>query len=400
MVIEGFLGVRRTINLAGPLTRLGGMPLSKPVLDAMLEAGRSNYRIEDVQAAAGEFLASTCRAEAGYVTSGAAAGLTLSAAACIAGLDVAAMDRLPDTTGLRNEIIVQRGHLTAYTHALRIAGARLVEAGYDGYPGQGIIWGWQVEAAIGERTAALFYSVGSAPGTIGLRELVEIGRKHDLPVIVDAAAALPPRENLRRFVEQGAALVTFSGGKAIGGPQASGILVGRRDLIESVALQHQDMDVYPDTWTLRTRYLTDARLPGPPHHGLGRPMKVGKEEIAGLIAAVRQFIADDPVEERERQLNRLRRIRAEVEERSGARVESLDESSAPRAYPTLLIYPDIEGDGDPIPGLINRLVDGDPSVSVSQNFRDRGAIGIVASTLADDDVDDAARRIVEELTRC
>src|SRR5205814_4393848 len=117
-------------------------------------------------------------------------------------------------------------------------------------------------------------------------ELVGVAHRHDLPVIVDAAAALPPAENLRAFIADGADLVVFSGGKAIGGPQVSGILVGRAELFDSVALQHQDMDVFPATWTWRERYLASGQLPGPPHHGLGRPMKVGKEEIVGRVVAV------------------------------------------------------------------------------------------------------------------
>jgi D-glucosaminate-6-phosphate ammonia-lyase len=307
------------------------------------------------------------------------------------------MDRLPDTEGVWNEIVVQRGHVTAYSHALRLAGAKLVEAGYDGYPGQGITWRWQIEAAISDRTAALFYSIGSARGILSLPELSEIGRAHELPVIVDAAAALPPRQNLRRLIEDGADLVVFSGGKAIGGPQASGILVGRQELIESVALQHQDMDVYPDTWTWRERYLTDGTLPGPPHHGIGRPMKVGKEEIAGLVAALREFLAQDVDAERARQVERLRRIAEVVEAKADARVEMLDESSAPRAYPTLVIYPIDGGIPETLASIINRLVEGEPSVSVSQNFRDIGAIGVIASTLQDGDVDSAAERIADEL---
>ena len=249
MGVYDLLGVRPVINAAGPLTRLSGAPLHPEVAAAMAEAAQACARIEDLQEAAGRELAAATGAEAGYVTAGAAAGLALAAAACLAGLDVAAMDRLPDATGLRDEIVIQRPHLTAYTHALRLAGARLVEVGYLGFPGQGITWPWQVEAAITARTAALAYSAGRAPGAVPLEEVVAIAHRHGLPVIVDAAGALPPAENLRRFVAAGADLVAYSGGKAIGGPQASGLLVGRAELIESVALQHQDMDVYPATWT-------------------------------------------------------------------------------------------------------------------------------------------------------
>jgi D-glucosaminate-6-phosphate ammonia-lyase len=282
------------INAAGPLTRLGGGPLSAEVQAAMCEAARTTLPIEELQAAAGAYIAEVTGAEAGYVTSGSAAGVTLAAAACLAGLDPARMDRLPDTDGMPNEIVLQRAHQVAYNHALRSAGARLVEVGYIGYPGVGATYPWQIEAAITDRTVALAYQLVDAPNSVGLEDCVAIAHAHELSVIVDAAAALPPVDNLRRFIAAGADLVSFSGGKAIGGPQASGILCGRRDLIQSVALQQQDLDVQPDMWRLRGH--TEAL----PHHGIGRSMKVGKEEIVGLIAALRIYVARDHAADRAR----------------------------------------------------------------------------------------------------
>src|SRR6185437_6671409 len=135
-------------------------------------------------------------------------------------------------------------------------------------------------------------SNGIAAGSVPLEGVVEIAHRHGLPVIVDAAGGVPPVENLRRFVAAGADLVAFSGGKAIGGPQASGILVGRADLIASVALQHQDMDVYPATWN-RRGLIADQSVAGIPHQGFGRSMKVGREEIVGLVTALRIFAAGD-----------------------------------------------------------------------------------------------------------
>ena len=376
------LGVRPILNVAGPLTRLSGARLDPAVTAAMAEAASQSVRMEDLQEAAGRYLAEVTGAASGYVTAGAAAGLALAAAACIAGLDVAAMDRLPDTDGLRDEIVVQRAHLTAYTHALRLAGARLVEVGYLGFPGQGTTWPWQIEAAIGPRTAALAFSVGAAPGVVPLEEVVAIARRHGLPVIVDAAAALPPPENLRRFIAAGADLVAFSGGKAIGGPQASGILVGRADLIESVALQHQDMDIDPRTWTWRERYLASGRLAGPPHHGLGRPMKVGKEEIVGLVVALRRFLARDHTAERRAQEGQLALIVAAVAGVPGVEACLLDPASAPRAYPTAVVRLDEAVLGRTAATVVNELLEGDPPVAVSQNFLHEGALGLIASVLA------------------
>jgi L-seryl-tRNA(Ser) seleniumtransferase len=391
------LGVRPVINAAGPLTRLSGMPLEPEVAAAMAEAAQACVRIEDVQEAAGRYLAEVTGAEAGYVTTGAAAGLALGAAACIAGLDPSAMDRLPDTTGLRNEIVVQRAHLTAYTHALRLSGARLVEVGYLGYPGQGITWPWQIEAGIGPRTAALAFSNGIAAGSVPLEAVVEIAHRHGLPVIMDAAGGVPPIENLRRFIAAGADLVAFSGGKAIGGPQASGILVGRADLIASVSLQHQDMDVYPATWTWRDRYLASGQLPGPPHHGLGRPMKVGKEEIVGLVVALKRFLARDHAAARRAQEAQLASVIDALAGLPGVRASLLDESQSPRPYPTAVLLIDEAVVGRSVEALVNELIDGDPRVAVSQNLLQNKALALYATALRPGEEEVLARKLWEVL---
>lgn len=398
MGVYGSLGVRTIINAAGPLTRLSGNPLHPEVIAAMAEAAEQCVLIEDLQDAAGQFLAEASGAEAGYVTSGAAAGLALGAAACIAGLDPAKMDRLPDTSGLANEIVIQRPHLTAYSHALRLSGARLVEVGYLGYPGQGIVWPWQVEAAITERTVALAYSVSNAPGAVSLESLVGIARKHRLPVIVDAAASLPPVENLRRFIAAGADLVAYSGGKAIGGPQASGILVGRAELIDSVALQHQDMDVTPETWSWRHRYLSTERLPGPPHHGLGRPMKVGKEEIVGLVAALRRFLAADHSAIREQHRRQLQTVLDAIADLPGVHGSFVSERKSPRPYVTATVELDEQVLGRTVESVINDLIQGDPPIAVSQNFLHDRALGLIAMSLRDGEEAMIAARLRDVIT--
>jgi L-seryl-tRNA(Ser) seleniumtransferase len=212
--------------------------------------------------------------------------MTLSAAACIAHKDPAVIDALPDTNGLPAEIIVQRGHRNAYDRAFRTAGARIVEVGLPLIEGVGLTYEWQIEAALTERTVAIAQLALADADGVPLRRVCEIAAAHDIPVIVDAAAELPPSANLRRFVDEGAALVAFSGGKAIRGPQGSGILAGRRDLIASVRLQTLDMDVDVDAWTAREGA-------EPPHHGLGRSMKVGKEQIVGAAVALREFAGRD-----------------------------------------------------------------------------------------------------------
>ena len=302
------LGVRRVVNAAGTLTRLGGPPMRPEAVEAMREASRWSVSIEELQDRAGGYLAEVTGAEAGYVTCGAAAGLQLAAAACLAGLDIHRMERLPDSSGMPNRIIVQRCQRNAYDHALRAAGAILVEVGQLGNPEARPTAPWEIEAAIHPETAAVLWVDMQAPGAVSLEDTVTAAHRHRLPVIVDAAASLPPRENLKRFVAAGADLVAFSGGKALGGPQASGILVGRRDLIDSVALQHQDMDVWPETWMHRRRFLESGRLPGPPLQGIGRPLKVGKEEIAGLVAALRAYLKQDPAAWRREQAGKIQTL--------------------------------------------------------------------------------------------
>jgi L-seryl-tRNA(Ser) seleniumtransferase len=203
------LGVRIVINASGTLTRLGGSRMAPEVLAAMAEAAASFVAIDELQERAGETLAELTGAQAGYVVTGASAGLALGTAACVAGLDVAKMDRLPDTSGMKDEVVVQRGHRNAYDHALRTAGIRFVEVGYLGYPGAGGTQPWQLEAAITERTAAVACPDLETPGTLPLPEVVAIAHARGVPVIVDAAASLPPRANLRRFIAEGADLVTF-----------------------------------------------------------------------------------------------------------------------------------------------------------------------------------------------
>jgi D-glucosaminate-6-phosphate ammonia-lyase len=378
------LGVKRVINAAGPLTRLGGNHVAPEVLDAMVEAAASHVVMDELQQRAGTVIAELTGAEAGYVVSGAAAGLTLAAAACVAGLDPAAMDQLPDTTGLRNEVVVQRGHRNAYDHALRAAGIAFVEAGYLGYPGAGGTYPWQLEVAITERTAAIACPIFDTPGTLSLPEVAEIARRHRLPVIVDASASLPPRTNLRRFIAEGADLVVYSGGKAIGGPQASGILAGRADLITSAALQHLDMDVRMPTW-VRRQLVEQGTLRGIPHQGLGRAMKAGREEIAGLVVALRRYAAGDDAADLRRWQGMLSRIAEPLADIAGLQVHVRTGPRQP--VPMLAITIDADIVGFTAYDAVNRLLAGDPAVAVAETDAERGTIVVNPMVLTDDEAE-------------
>jgi L-seryl-tRNA(Ser) seleniumtransferase len=383
-------GVPTVINATGTLTRVGGSLMEPEVLDAMRAAAEHFVRMEDLQEAAGRLIAEVTGAESGYVTSGASAGLTLATAACVAGLDVAKMDRLPDTTGMRDEVVVQKAHRNAYDHAVRLAGVRFVEVGTLGFPGGGGTWPWQVEAAITDRTAAVLWPILDAAGVVPLADVCRIAHARRVAVIVDAAAALPPAENLRCFVAEGADVVVFSGGKAIHGPQASGILAGRRAIVESVALQQQDMDVFAETWTLRKRYLESGILAGPPHQGIGRGFKVGKEEVVGLMVALQRYVARDHAADQARWRTMMDRAAAAFEDLPHVRVERMYPPAATVAQVQLQL--DEAKLGLRALDAVNQLAEGSPGVLVRQGQAHRGILGINPMCLSEEHLDVLIKR--------
>ncbi|WP_440772565.1 aminotransferase class V-fold PLP-dependent enzyme [Natronorubrum sp. DTA28] len=289
------IGVPTVINATGTKTRIGGSRIRPEAAEAMREAAAGFARISDLQTRASELIQDVTGAEAGYVCSGASACLTLSAAATIAGTDLDAMAHLPETNGLADEIVIPRTHRTGYDHAYRVAGATIVDVGTnDAHLGTGAVntEPWEIERAITDETAAVGY-VQKSYTTPPLEDVVDVAHEHDVPVIVDAAAEVPPVDNFERFVDAGADLVAFSGGKAIRGPQTTGILAGRADLVRSVAAQHLDMHAAEAVWTPPAELIDVDELGGVPRQGIGRGMKVGKEELVGVITALESFLEED-----------------------------------------------------------------------------------------------------------
>lgn len=266
MDIYDKLGVRKIINGSATLTMFGGSLMPAEVSEAMADAARHFVNIDELQEKAGQQIAEWTHNEAAYVSSGAAAGLVLSTAACITGLDPEKRACLPYTDGLKNEIIVHRRGRVGYDFAIRQAGGKLVEIGTD----EGATAA-QLETAINERTAGIFVFHKNLlmDGQVPLEEQITIAKQHGIPLVVDAAAQLPPVENLWRFTQLGADLVLFSGGKGLCGPQSSGLILGRRELIEACAFN------------------------ACPRPFIGRAMKAGKEEIVGLLTAVRWYLSLD-----------------------------------------------------------------------------------------------------------
>jgi len=391
------LGVRRRINAAGTLTRLGGALMAPEVIEAMAAAAAWSVDIGELQAAASRTIARITGAQAGLVTTGAAAALTLAAAASMTRWDIGRMAALPHAEGFPNEILLPRTHRTGYAHALQAAGARLVDLGHnDRGTGAGVrgIEPWEIEAAITRNTVAFAFSAN--PSNIeDLPTVVSVCGARGLPVIVDAAAQLPPKANLRCYIELGADLVAFSGGKAIGGPQASGILAGRRDLIGAALVQQLDMDVAPETWTPPDLVDRDA-LRGVPHHGLGRGFKAGKEEIIGLLVALERFAAaDDEAVNRQREV-RLTRVIALLGALSGVSARVLTARETGRVpVVQLTIDPSIVGAS--AIELSARLQRGDPPVHLSERFASQNVLIVDPQALQPEDdevVADAIRRAV------
>ena len=381
------LGVRRLINGRSFSTKAGGCALPREVLEAMREAGECCVRMDELQAAASEVIARATGSEAGIVTSGAAAALTLGAAACLARLDVNRMNQLPDTTGMANEFITHRAHRNDYDHAVRAAGARFVEVGFGYYT-----FAYEVESAITERTAALYYEAGTRQGVLPLDEYAGIAHRHGLPVLVDAAPELPPAFNLQSFVKAGADLVAFSGGKHLQGPQATGILCGRRDLILSAALQHQDMDVFPETWPLRS-LIEQGTIIGPPHHGIGRGFKVGKEEIAGLVTALELYQNRDFMAERTRWNSDMQCIVAGVGHIPGVTARVQYPQPNGREVPGAVIAIDAAVAGRDAHAVINALQAGEPPICVFEKFGVAGEIIVFPEALRPGEAAKIAARI-------
>ncbi len=390
MSIYASLGVRTVVNARGNATLAGGTLMHAEVVEAMAQAARSFVRIGDLQEAASRQIAELTGAEAGYVTTGAAAALTLGAAAMLARLDPDRMDRLPDTGEGLSEIVVHRAHRNPYDHLVRAAGARLVEFGDDdGTTGEAMT------GTIGPATAGAFFHGQAEAAGLPLADVVGIAHAHGLPVLVDASMSLPPRSNLRRYIDAGVDLVAFSGGKTIGGPQASGFLAGRRELLLSVGLQQQDMDVLPVTWARRS-LLESGALARPPTHGIGRSMKTGKEEIVGLLVALRHYAARDESEERRRWealTSRLAELLSGVPGLS-AWTEPAQADGRPVPMTGLRVDPDVYG--RTAVELVTAFEAQDPIIMLADHEAEAGILRLDPENLDED----AVAAIVEAFERC
>jgi D-glucosaminate-6-phosphate ammonia-lyase len=348
------LGLRRVINADARLTRLGGSLMPEVVLEAMRAAAGSYVDIVELQARVGARLAQLTRNEAAYVCAGAAAGLTLATLAAMNGGELQTIARQLAGEAPRDEVIIHTAQRIPYDAALVLAGARLVAVGNALQTFE-----WELEAAFTPRTAAVLYVAGAhlQRGALPLEATVRLAHARGVPVIVDAAAQLPPPENLWRFTaEQGADLAIFSGGKDLRGPQASGLVVGRARWVDAVAAN------------------------GSPNQRLGRPMKVGKEEMAGLLAAVAHYLEQD----HPARVARYEQLVADWGEAldgiPGVRPRREFPNEAGQPTPRLYIAIDPATVGFDGLAARQRLWEGDPRIAVAA---DAGGISIAPDTLDD-----------------
>jgi uncharacterized pyridoxal phosphate-dependent enzyme len=336
--VYGELGVKKLINAWGPMTIVGGSRMRREVLAAIAAAGEAFVDLPELQRKAGQRIAELIGVEGCYIAGGCAAGLAIATAACVAGTDPAKIARLPDTTGMKNEVVMQRSHRNTYDHAIRQVGVELVEIGLARQTSA-----WELEAAINERTAAVVhvYARWTFDRGLQLPEVVRIAHGHGVPVLVDAAAEVPPLKNLRGLSETGADIVVFSGGKGIMGPQNTGLVLCRPELVEACAAN------------------------GAPFHSLGRSMKVSKEEMVGIVKAVELYLAQDHDAVYRRWEEQVAHVVRAVADAPGVRAVR-DEASYSEGIPVAKLVVDERAAGKSAEALAAELLDGEPGIKVGQ----------------------------------
>ncbi len=328
------LGVRPLINACATMTKFGGSLMPPEVLAAMNEAAKAFVDLQQLQSRVGERIAELTRNEAAYVTSGAAAGIMLASAAAVLYKQPDALKHFPKIAAFKDEAILFRSQRNPYDYAIHQTGIKLIEIESDPTA---------LRAAISERSACVFWfarGVDSADD-ISLEETIAIAAERDIPVIVDAAAQLPPVENLWRFTEMGAALALFSGGKDLRGPQSSGLMLGRRDLIDSI------------------------RPISNPNHGLGRPLKVGKEEMMGALAAVERYVKLDHAARERYCEETVQLFCAALDPLPGVRAERAYPNEAGQPLPRCRVTIDAAVIGKSANDIVQAFFDHDPAIAVA-----------------------------------
>jgi uncharacterized pyridoxal phosphate-dependent enzyme len=357
------LGVRPFINAAGTYTAMTASLMAPEVMDAINYASKHYVMLDELHDKVGERLASLVHSEAAMVTSGAASALTLGTAGVLTGTDHHKVADLPDLTSMKSEVIIQKAHRFGYEHAVRNCGVRLVEVETPE----------DVDRAVNEKTAMmLFYNNNNSVGQIRDEQFAALGKKHRVPTMNDAAADVPPVENLWKYTRMGFDLVAFSGGKGLRGPQSAGLLLGRKDLIAA------------------------ARLNASPNgNALGRGMKVNKEEMVGMLAAIERYLALDHAQEQREFEKRAETIRSSAASVRGVKADVFVPEVANHV-------PHVRISWDPalVPlkadAVVKALRDGEPSIGTRAE-NDTIVVGVWMMRTGEDKI--VAKRLRQELEK-
>jgi len=358
------LGVKSFINAIGPYSSLGGAVMWPEVIDAMDYAIRNKIRMSDLQDAVGRRIAALLGANAAMVTSGATGAIILGTAACMTGGNRERQERIPDTTGMPNEVLILKSQRYLYDRSIRAPGAVLVEVETEA----------DIRAAVNERTAMMFY-LQNRPSNLALtvEVYIRLAKEFSVPIFCDAATTVPPVSNIRRTVEMGFDLVCYSGGKGLRGPYSAGLLLGREDLVRH------------------------ARANGAPNHrAYGRSMKVAPEEYLGMMVAVEKSLQFDEATDFERQLELIEQMEASLSSLEGVITEIRTPGVEAREP-----YVEVRWDSSRYPIAVadvkQALRDGKPSVEVRALFLSDGQLHLTATMLKPGEAEIVTRRVREIL---
>lgn len=356
------LGVKPVINGVGVVTVLGGSIMPPEVIRAMEEASRYFIPLPELEKKVGARIAELVQAPAAMVTCGAASAIAVGTAACLSQGDPAKLRSLPGRDGIRFEVIQQKSHRSGYEHQMELCGAKIVtvETRKD------------LEGAINERTGMMFFLNKAEPnGEIKSDDFIKVGKERGIPTMNDAASDATPKENLWKYTKQGFDLVIFSGGKALRGPQSSGLLLGRKDLI-------------------------DAALPAmSPFGGIGRGMKVGKEELCGVLAAVERYLKVDHAAEMRELEARVKSIRGALKGVNGVQSDRHVPVIA-NEVPHVTVDWDESARGLTSQQVVEKLLAGDPPIHVQRPGK--GQLLISVWMMRGDEHEIVGRRLREILS--
>lgn len=357
------LGVTPLINAGVTMTFLSGSLMLPEVLEAINSTAHDFANMYELQDRVGAKIAEMLHCEAAMVTSGASCAMLLGTAAAITGTDEAKIKLLPNFPGPRPEVIMQKSHRYLFDQAVSTTGAKIVEV--EGSA--------DMERAFNGNTVMALFFNAAEKSSITHEEFLTIAKRHRIPTFIDAAADVPPVENLFKFQQMGFDLITFSGGKMIRGPQSAGLLFGRKDLIEAARLNHS-----------------------PNEAPIGRPMKVNKEEMFGMYAALKAYLERDHEKEWKDWLDRSNRIKIRIETIPGVKGETYIEPGPANAFPRLHVTWDQEKVKITPKDMITALRNGTPGIvaNIAEKTDDKVlSVGVVL--LKPEQVEIVARRLIE-----